>query len=689
MSSKWKCSLPMAGVVAAAALAFPGIASAAVVAEIDAGVLTVTGNGADAVTISCDAGGDVAVADNTTPFPVPTDCADITAIDVTGGDGANVITLTAVTAAAYTSLAQATIDAGAGDDQIFGSERVDEMHGGAGADQIIGDDNPIGTRDVFEGEAGDDLLIWRGGEDDDTMNGGDGADVVQVQGAGAPEAFTVKPSATVGRVIFDRLATPGPGPFNLDIGTAETLDLNAGGGDDTLATDVGTGPGFKLDVSGGDGNDTLDAGDAADLILGDAGDDAITPDDNPAGTRDVAQGGDGNDRMIWNGGDDDDVNDGGAGSDTVVVNGAGLPEAFTLNASATAGHATFDRAATPGPGPFNIDILASEALDLNAGAGDDTFASDGAIAALGLRADVEGGDGADTLDGTDAADLLDGGGGDDRIVGDDNPAGTRDDSRGGDGNDTMVWNGGDDDDLNEGGAGDDTALINGATADERFTIAPSETDGRVLFDRLATPGPGAFSVDIGTTEKLQLEANAGNDRIQGAKGVAGRISTILNAGDGNDRVKGTDAVDAISLGKGNDFANTIDKAEDTLSCDEGIDLALVDRRDFLRQCELAIGSLPRVSIKGKPQLDGDRVALRLKCVATQTCKSTVKLKRGGKLVGRGKVTIKRGKNRTVDVALNARGRRTLSDGDRVKVQILSKDDQGNGWRSSKTVRLNG
>jgi Ca2+-binding RTX toxin-like protein len=676
----------MAGVVAAAALAFPGIANAAVQASVTDGVLTVTGDGADAITISCD-GGNVLVADAVVPLP-PTACDTITAIDVTGGEGANVITLTGVTNAAFTELDLATIDAGAGNDQIFGSERVDEMHGGAGNDQIIGDDNPASTRDVFEGEAGDDLLIWRGGEDDDTMNGGDGADVIQVQGAGAPEAFTVKPSATPGRVSFDRLPTPGPGPFNLDIGTAETLDLNAGGGDDALVADAGLlALGFTLDVSGGDGNDTLDGGDAADLILGDAGNDAITPDDNPPGTRDVAQGGDGDDRMIWNGGDDDDVNDGGAGNDTVVVNGAPAPEAFTLNASATAGHATFDRAATPGPGPFTIDIVASEVLDLNANAGDDTFSSDGAIAALGLHADVEGGDGADTLDGSDADDLLDGGPGDDRIVPDDNPAGTRDDARGGDGDDTIVWNGGDDDDLNEGGAGDDTALINGAAADERFTITPSETAGRVLFDRLATPGPGPFNVDIGTTETLQLEANAGNDRIRGAEGVAGRISTVLNAGDGNDRVKGTDAVDAISLGKGNDVANTIDKAQDTLSCDEGIDRAIVDRRDFLRQCELAIGALPRVAIKGKPQLEGDRVALRLKCVATQTCKSVVKLTRKGKLVGRGKATIKRGKNRSLDVALNARGRRTLSDGDRVKVQILSKDDQGNGWRSSKTVRL--
>ena len=171
--------------------------------------------------------------------PPTTACNTITAINVTGGDGANVITLTGVTAAAYSALTKTTINAGAGDDQIFGSELVDEMHGGTGNDQIIGDDNPAGTRDVFEGEAGDDVLIWRGGEDDDIMNGGDGADSIQVNGAGVAEAFTVKPSATAGRVSFDRLAAPGPGAFNLDIGTAERLELNANGGDDSLDSDCG------------------------------------------------------------------------------------------------------------------------------------------------------------------------------------------------------------------------------------------------------------------------------------------------------------------------------------------------------------------------------------------------------------------------------------------------------------------
>ena len=617
-----------------------------------------------------------------------TACNTITAINVTGGDGANVITLTGVTAAAYSALTQTTINAGDGDDQIFGSERVDEMHGGAGNDQIIGDDNPAGTRDVFEGEAGDDVLIWRGGEDDDTMNGGEGADSIQVNGAGVAEAFTIKPSNPAGRVIFDRLAAPGPGAFNLDIGTAERLELLANGGDDKLDSDAGLdATGIKLDIHGGDGNDTLDGGDGADQIAGEGGNDAITLDDNPLNTRDVALGGDGDDTMTWNGGDDDDTNDGGAGNDTVTVNGAPTPEVFSLNASATAGHATFDRAATPGPGPFNIDIVASERLDLNTNGGDDKFSSDGAIAALGLRADVEGGDGNDTLDGSDAADLLDGGLGNDQITPDDNPVNTRDVALGGDGDDTITWNGGDDDDTNEGGAGNDTSVVNGAPVAERFTIKPSPTAGRVLFDRLATPGPGPFNVDIGTTERLQLEANAGNDRITGAKGIKGRIRTVLNAGDGNDRVTGTDAADAISLGKGNDIANTIDRSTDRLSCDQGLDIAFVDRRDFLRRCELAIGGLRRVAIKGKPQLDGNHVAMRLKCVATEKCKSVVKLKRNGKVVGRGKATIKRNRTRSINVALNKRGRRVLSDGSRVKVEIQAKDKQGNGWRTTKTVRL--
>ena len=520
MAPKWKSSIPIAGVAAAAALAFPGIANATVTSAVVNGTeLTVTSDAADAITIASN--GATATV-NGAPVGGAT-AATLTKITVTGtGAFNNTFDLTGVTKVAFPALvapSAVTLNGGPGNDTITGSERPDVMNGGDGNDRLIGDNNDAGTRDVANGEGGDDTMVWNPGDGDDTNEGGPGSDVVEVNGGGN-EDFTVKPSATPGRVAFDRTGPTPPGPFNLDIGTSEKLDFNGRAGNDTLLADGGLAAlGFALDLSGGDGDDTLVGDDGVDLIAGDAGNDTITLDDNPAGTRETALGGDGDDTMIWNGGDDDDRNDGGPGNDTVTVNGANADEAFTLNASATPGEARFERAATPGPGPFNIDITASERLDLKANAGNDTFSSAGAIAALGLRADVQGGDGTDTLDGSDAADTLDGGTGNDRIVPDDNPAGTRDDARGGDGDDVIVWNGGDDDDLNEGGAGNDTSEVNGADADEKFTIKPSAAAGRVLFDRLAAPGPGAFSVDIGTTESLQAR---GQRRQRPDQGVEGR-----------------------------------------------------------------------------------------------------------------------------------------------------------------------
>ena len=49
----------------------------------------------------------------------------------------------------------------------------------------------------------------------------------------------------------------------------------------------------------------------------------------------------GNDRMIWNPGDDTDLNEGGAGTDTVEVNGGNGAEVFTVTANGT--RVRFDR----------------------------------------------------------------------------------------------------------------------------------------------------------------------------------------------------------------------------------------------------------------------------------------------------------------------------------------------------------
>ena len=91
-----------------------------------------------------------------------------------------------------------------------------------------------------------------------------------------------------------------------------------------------------------------------------------------------------------------------------------------------------------------------------------------------IDVEVDGGDGNDTITGSEFDDDLFGGGDDDRIIGDNNPAGTRDNSVGGDGDDTLVWNPGDGDDTNEGGAGTDTIEVNGGGGGEQFTVAPGD-----------------------------------------------------------------------------------------------------------------------------------------------------------------------------------------------------------------------
>jgi Ca2+-binding RTX toxin-like protein len=683
----------LAGAAAAAVLTFPAVASADPQSTINAGVLTVSGDADDAIAITCVADA-VRVNGATVPGGA---CSTITSIVATGGAGANVIDLSGVTDrddavdTDFPAITSVTIDGAGGNDTITGSEHTDTMRGGDGDDRIVGDENKApGSFDVFEGQGGNDTLVWNPGHDSDRMEGGDGTDTIEMNGGGGGEQFTVKPSATAGRVQFDRIGPTPPGPFTLDIGTAERLDFNANGGDDTLTSDGGLDAlGFKLDIDGGAGNDTLDGGDGADLMHGGDGNDRIIPDDNPPlpGPRDEAYGDGGDDTIAWNGGDDDDLNEGGDGVDTIEVNGANQPEHFTVKPSPAAGRIVFDRLATPGPGPFNIDIGTAERLDLNMAAGDDTLTTDVGTDPR-FKIDAEGGDGNDALDGGDAADLLSGGNGDDKITGDDNPDGTTDEARGDAGNDLMIWNPGDDSDLNEGGDGDDTVEINGAGGDERFSVTPGAA-GRVAFDRTE---PAPFSVDIGTSENLRVNAAGGDDRIKGAVGLAGLIKSTFNGDDGSDRVTGTDGEDRLSGGRGLDIINSRDKAEDTVDCAGGLDVAFVDKRDFLRGCEIVLGGAARVKTVGKvADVAGGSAAVTLRCVATKRCRGEARLRRGGKTLAAGKFRMERGKHRAVRMALTKRGRRALGRASAkergAKLVIDARDDRGNGWRTTARVRI--
>ncbi len=157
-----------------------------------------------------------------------------------------------------------------------------------------------------------------------------------------------------------------------------------------------------------------------------------------------------------------------------------------------------------------------------------------------------GGSGNDTLLGKGGNDLLFGGSGNDVLTG-----GTGDDQMfGQSGDDRMIWNPGEGTDLMEGGDGIDTAEVNGGNGAEMFAITANGS--RVRFDRLS---PAPFSLDIGTTENLVVNANGGDDTITAGNGLATLIHLTIDGGAGNDTITGGDGDDTLLGGDGNDVIN--------------------------------------------------------------------------------------------------------------------------------------
>jgi len=152
--------------------------------------------------------------------------------------------------------------------------------------------------------------------------------------------------------------------------------------------------------------------------------------------------------------------------------------------------------------------------------------------------------GNDTLLGRGGADFLFGGEGNDVLTG-----GDADDQMFGEGgDDRMIWNPGDDTDLMEGGAGTDTAEVNAGGGAESFTVTANGT--RVRFDRL---DPAPFSLDIGTTERLVLSMNGGNDSFSATGNLAALIQITVDGGAGDDTILGSNGADLLFGGDGDDF----------------------------------------------------------------------------------------------------------------------------------------
>ncbi len=298
------------------------------------------------------------------------------------------------------------VDGGDGNDTLTGGDGVDQLNGNAGDDTLnggAGNDTLTGGPgvDPHNGGPGDDLMIWNPGDGSEPVNGEAGNDTFQFNGANVDEVMTYTGNGQ--RVTFFRNL----GNITMDIGTTETLFVNALAGIDTVTGGIGLNGLIVARVDGGDGNDTLTGGDGVDKLNGNAGDDTL----NGGAGNDVLtggpgvdphNGGPGDDLMIWNPGDGSEPVNGEDGNDTFQFNGGGGVDTMTVTANGA--RVTFFRQ----PGAITMDIGTTETVFANALAGDDLVTVGPNLAAL-TAVRVDAGAGSDTINSTASSTLtLDG-----------------------------------------------------------------------------------------------------------------------------------------------------------------------------------------------------------------------------------------------------------------------------------------
>jgi Ca2+-binding RTX toxin-like protein len=250
-------------------------------------------------------------------------------------------------------------------------------------------------------------------------------------------------------------------------------------------------------------------------------------------------------------------------SGVLTVNGDALDNTITISRDA-AGNILVNGGAVAvvggTPTVANTSLIQVFGLD-----GQDVISLDEANGAL-PRANLFGGAANDTLTGGAGGDQLFGQAGNDTLLGrggfdllfggsdnDTLTGGDADDQVfGQSGTDRMIWNPGDDTDLNEGGAGLDTVEVNGGGGGGGEQFTATANGPRVRFDRL---NPAPFAIDIGTSEKLVVNANGGDDSFSATGNLAALIAITVDGGAGTDTLLGSNGADLLLGGDGNDFAD--------------------------------------------------------------------------------------------------------------------------------------
>ena len=226
-------------------------------------------------------------------------------LSISAGQGNNLIDLNGMSAADFSYVSptgagiQIQVDAGNGNDTLFGSQDLgDSLFGGDGDDLInVSPANGISGRQLLDGGDGNDTI--QGGTGDETINGGDGFD--SLSGGAGNDSISA-----------------GDGNDYVT-GQDGNDEIHGNQGEDSLVGDAGNDT-----IFGESGNDTLVGHEGDDSILGGVGADTIFGDGGTALSQgnDTVLGGTGNDTIQGNGGAD--LLQGQDGDDVVGVTEAGF-----------------------------------------------------------------------------------------------------------------------------------------------------------------------------------------------------------------------------------------------------------------------------------------------------------------------------------------------------------------------------
>jgi Ca2+-binding RTX toxin-like protein len=459
-----------------------------------------------------------------------------------GNDGVTATTLPA-------GVIKLTIDGGAGDDVLLGSQGADVFLGGDDDDFIFGDNG----NDLALMGAGDDVFQWDPGDGSDTLEGQDGVDQMLFFGSNGSENIDI--FANGGRVLFFRNVAS----VTMDLNDVEGIEFRALGGADNIVvgdlsgtdvTDIGLdlrGPNGggdgqvdtvtvngtqgadvfgaagdagginvfglqaaidvffqevandRLTLNGLGGDDVIDAtsleadgiqltmngGLGDDVFLGGEGDDLINGGDGD----DLALMGAGDDVFVWNPGDDNDTLEGQAGFDRMVFNGANVSE--NINISANGGRVLFFRDVAS----VTMDLNDVEGIDFNALGGADTVV-------------------VNDLAGTDVVEV----------------------------------------NLNlaaANGAGDaqpDTIIVQGTNDDDVALVFGDASGVSVLGFAAQVNIVGSEAAN----DRVVVNTLAGDDVVEASGLAAGAIQLTANGGDDNDVLIGSDGSDVLTGGNGDD-----------------------------------------------------------------------------------------------------------------------------------------